>query len=98
ASRTSQWKVTMGDQMKEMHDPEMSYRRGYQQGASDLFDAIKPWLQAPEDAVLRDWINEDLLKWRLAAISGESRRDGSHITQECTPPTQRLNTIKAKSA
>ena len=86
----------MVDEMNEMHDPEMSYRRGYQQGASEVFDAIKHWLQAPENAELNEWINSDLLKWRLAAISGESRRDGDRITDECTPPTRRLGTIRAK--
>ena len=87
----------MGDDMREMQDPEMSYRRGYQQGANDLFEAIRPWLQAAEAALVNDWINSDLLNWRLAAISGESRRDGDRITQACAPPTQRLGKIGAKS-
>ena len=87
----------MGEDMKEMHDPEMSYRRGYQQGASDLFDAIKAVLQARDIDLVHEWINGDLLKWRLAAISGESRRKGNQITDECTPPTQRLGSIRSRS-
>jgi hypothetical protein len=86
----------MADNMKEMLDPEMSYRRGFQQGASELFDAIKPALQPAQAALINEWINNDLLKWRLAAISGESKRHGERITDDCTPPTQRLAAITGK--
>ena len=54
----------------EMHDPEMSYRRGY-----------------------HAWIAEDLLKWRVAGLKGESKRDHDGSTVMCQPPIERLSKI-----
>jgi hypothetical protein len=87
----------MSDDMKEMHDPEMSYRRGYQQGAHEVFEVVRRRLSASESAIIDEWINSDLLQWRLAAISGESRRDGTRITDDCAPPIKRLSQIRAKA-
>ena len=56
----------------EMHDPEMCYRRGYHQGAQQVFDAIKHHLPMRQSSIVHAWIAEDLLKWRVAGLKGES--------------------------
>ena len=50
----------------EMHDPEMSYRRGYHQGAQQAFDAIKHLLPVPQKLIVNAWITEDV--WGAARI------------------------------
>jgi hypothetical protein len=44
----------------EMHDPEMSYRRGYHQSALRLFDAIKHCLPVGQRSIVHAWIAEDV--------------------------------------
>jgi hypothetical protein len=56
----------------EMHDPEMSYRRGYQQGAWAVLNAIKHCLSVHQSSIVHAWIAEDVQKWRLANLRGES--------------------------
>ena len=77
----------------EMHDPEMSYRRGYHQGAQQVFDAINHYLPVQQSSIVRTWIAEDVCKWRVAALKGESKRDHDGSTVMCKPPTKRLSTI-----
>jgi len=77
----------------EMHDPEMSYRRGYHQGAQQVFDAIKHFLPVRQSSIVHAWIAEDLCKWRVAGLKRESKRDHDGSTVMCKPPTARLSNI-----
>ena len=77
----------------ETHDPEMSYRRGYHQGAQQVLDAIKHYLPVRQSSIVHAWIAEDLLKWRVAGLKGESKREPDGSTVMCKPPTKRLSNI-----
>ena len=44
----------------ETHDPEISYRRGYEQGAKKVFGAIKHCLPARQSSIVQAW----LVEWR----------------------------------
>jgi hypothetical protein len=77
----------------ETHDPEMSYRRGYHHGAQQVFDAIKHCLPAHQRSIVHTWIAEDVCKWRVAALKGESKREPDGSTVMCKPPTKRLSNI-----
>ena len=60
-----------------MDDLEMSYRRGYQDGAVETFRAIERFLDASTREVVRAWVEQDVNGWRLKAMLGH-------------PPTWRL--------
>ena len=77
----------------EMHDPEMCYRRGYHQGAQQVLDAIKHLLPVGQSLIVHAWITEDVCKWRVAGLKGESKRDHDGSTVMCKPPTKRLSKI-----
>ena len=53
-----------------MDDPEMSYRRGYQDGAVETFRAIERFLDVPTREVVRAWVEQDVNGWRLKAMLG----------------------------
>jgi hypothetical protein len=82
----------------EMHDPEMSYRRGYHQGAQQVLDAIKHFLPVRQSSIVHAWIAEDLGKWRVAALKGESKREHNGSTVMCQPPTKRLSSISGQTS
>ena len=46
--------------------PEMSYRRGFEHGATEMFRAVAGLLDEPTRAALRGWI-EDVHAWRYKA-------------------------------
>ena len=77
----------------EMHDSEMSYRRGYHQGAQQVLDAIKHCLPMRQRSIVHTWIVEDVCKWRVAALKGESKREHDGSTVMCQPPIERLSSI-----
>ena len=77
----------------EMHDPEMSFRRGYHQGAQQVLDAVKHYLPRPQKLIVQAWIAEDVRKWRVAGLKGESKRERDGSTVMCKPPTGRLSSI-----
>jgi hypothetical protein len=77
----------------EMRDPEMCYRRGYHHGAQQIFDAIKHHLSMRQSSIVHAWIAEDVCKWRVANLKGESKRDHDGSTVMCKPPTGRLSNI-----
>jgi hypothetical protein len=64
----------------ENDEPEMSFRRGYQQGAIDVFYAIEQFLDPATREVLRAWIEKDVFMWRVKAMLGH-------------PPNWRLNML-----
>ena len=64
----------------EDDEPEMSFRRGYQQGAIDIFLAIERFLDPATREVLQAWIEKDVSMWRAKAMLGH-------------PPTWRLNML-----
>jgi hypothetical protein len=64
----------------ENDEPEMSFRRGYQQGAIDLFYAIERFLDPATREVLQAWIEKDVFMWRVKAMLGH-------------PPNWRLNML-----
>lgn len=52
--------------LNEKNDPEMAYRRGYQDGAFEIFRAVERFLDPPTRNVVRNWIEKDIDGWRLA--------------------------------
>ncbi len=74
----------------EINDPEMSFRRGFQQGAYELFATIEGLLPERERALVRGWVNEDLIEWRIKAMQGQNGRVNGRITAACLPPVGRL--------
>src|SRR5215472_4130753 len=66
----------------EPDEPEMSFRRGYQQGAIELFYAIERFLDPATREVVRAWIEKDVYIWRVKAMLGH-------------PPNWRLNMISS---
>ena len=64
----------------ENDEPEMSFRRGYQQGAIEVFDAIEQFLDPSTREVLQAWIEKDVFMWRVKAMLGH-------------PPNWRLNLL-----
>ena len=61
-------------------DAQMSYRRGYQHGAAEVFHAVERFLDPVAREGLRSWIEEDLYGWRFQARLG-------------SPPTWRLRIL-----
>ena len=49
-------------------DEEMSFRRGYQQGAVEVFNAIERFLDPATRDVLKAWIEKDVFMWRTKAM------------------------------
>ena len=64
----------------EHDDLEMSFRRGYQQGATEVIDAIERFLDPATREVVRAWIEKDVYTWRVKAMLGR-------------PPNWRLNML-----
>jgi hypothetical protein len=57
--------------IKTEHDePEMSFRRGYQQGAIEVFYAIERFLDPARRKVLQALIEKDVYIWRVKAMLG----------------------------
>jgi hypothetical protein len=54
----------------ETDDSEMSYRRGYQEGATETFRAVERFLNPATREALRAWIEEDVYGWRVKAMLG----------------------------
>jgi len=52
----------------ENDEPETSFRRGYQQGAIDIFLAIERCLDPTTREVLQAWIEKDVSMWRAKAM------------------------------
>jgi hypothetical protein len=44
-------------------------------------------------SIVHAWIAEDVCKWRVANLKGESKRDHDGSTVMCKPPTGRLSNI-----
>jgi hypothetical protein len=61
-------------------EPEMSFRRDYQQGAIEVFYAIERFLDPATREVLQAWIEKDVFMWRVKAMLGH-------------PPNWRLNVL-----
>jgi hypothetical protein len=61
-------------------DPEMSYRRGYQDGAVETFRAVERFVDLATREVVRAWIEQDVNGWRHKAMLG-------------CPPTWRLSEL-----
>ena len=49
----------------EHDEPEMSFRRGYQQGVIELFFAIERFLDPATREVVQAWIEKDVYIWRV---------------------------------
>jgi hypothetical protein len=69
-----------GHALNEKNDPEMSYRRGYQDGALEMLRAVERFLDPTTRQVARGWIEQDINGWRLKAMLGQ-------------PPTWRLTEL-----
>ena len=68
--------------LNERNDPEMSYRRGYQDGALEMLRVLERFLDPATRQVARGWIEQDINGWRLKAVLGQ-------------PPTWRLTQLSA---
>jgi hypothetical protein len=79
---------------REKDDPELSYRRGYQQGAYRAFVAIEGFLPAEAQAIMKQWTGVDLHQWRLAGMRGESGRGTKGLTTGAEPPEWRLGYLR----
>ena len=66
--------------LNEKNDPEMAYRRGYQDGASEMLSAVERFLPPAVRQIARSWIKQEIDGWRLKAMLGR-------------PPTWRLNEL-----
>jgi len=66
--------------MPTYQDPEMSYRRGYHDGAWELFQSIRHLLPAADRERALAWIQQDIRHWRVDEIvtpgHAEARRAG----------------------
>jgi hypothetical protein len=69
--------------LNEKNDPEMSYRRGYQDGALETLRAVERFLDPTTQQVARSWIEQDINGWRLRAMLGQ-------------PPTWRLTELQGR--
>jgi hypothetical protein len=54
-------------------DPEMSFRRGYEQGAIETFQSIQRFVDPRTREVLRAWIEKDVYVWRTTPYSAIPR-------------------------
>jgi hypothetical protein len=68
--------------LNDRNDPEMSYRRGYQDGAFEMLRAVERFLDPATLEVVRRWVEQDINGWRLKAMLGH-------------PPTWRLTNLNA---
>jgi hypothetical protein len=57
-------------------EPEMSFRRGYQQGAIEVFCAIERFLDPATREVLQAWIEKDVFMWQAKAMLAHRRIGG----------------------
>ena len=54
--------------LNEKNDPEMSYRRGYQDGALEMLRSVEQFLDPAIRKVAQAWIEQDINGWRLKAM------------------------------
>src|SRR5260370_32967069 len=66
-------------------DPEMSYRRGYQDGAGETFRAVERSLDLATREAVRAWIEQEVNRWRLTGVFGH-------------PPTWRASGLTAPTS
>jgi hypothetical protein len=86
----------------ENDEPEMSFRRGYQQGAIEVFHAIERFLDPATREILQAWIEKDVFMWRVKAmLTTTPCTDSSFhclLTRDSTQRARRLNGIRRLSA
>lgn len=79
------------DNMSDIDDPERSYRRGYTHGARDMNEVVRGQISAKAQARLEDWLNKSVRNWRLAAMTGRSKREADgKVTADLVPPRHLL--------
>jgi hypothetical protein len=54
----------------EKDDVDMSYRRGYENGAVETFHAVEKFLNPAMQEAVRAWIKQDVHGWRREATLG----------------------------
>ncbi|MDE1973801.1 MAG: hypothetical protein KGI48_11505 [Hyphomicrobiales bacterium] len=79
----------------EMNDPEMSYRRGFAQGAFAVFETIEHALPVRERSIMYGWLQGEVAKWRKEALRGKAGREDGKVTRACLPPIERLRELRA---
>ena len=81
-----------GAKMNRFSDPEMSYRRGYEHGAWEIFNAIEHLLPASAREDARTWIRQEVRHWRAENIAGRTgRQEGAtEATTDIFPPPLNL--------
>src|SRR4051794_6926160 len=67
------YKREVFSKMSSFDDPEMSYRRGYEHGASQLFEEIAHLLPEAVARDIKGWIFHEIhTKWRLPNLTGKT--------------------------
>ena len=64
----------------DRNDPEVSYRRGYEHGAKEVFHAVARFLDPATREILRTWVEEDVAA-RVASDTFEEHLEGDAIVQ-----------------
>ena len=72
--------------LNETTDPEMAYRRGYQDGTLEMLRAVERFLDPAVRDVIRAWIEQDVNGWRMKAM----------LIHAPTWRLNELNTLKSK--
>lgn len=72
--------MRINDHNPEFENAELSYRRGYQQGACDAFQLA---LSGEDFDQIRKWIEVDVYQWRL---NGMTKRTESGRRKLFLPP------------
>ncbi len=75
----------MNDRSCEYDDPERSFRRGFQQGAHEALQVVRPRLLPSDTKKLGNWVSMKLFRWRLKADVDETQRIRP-ITPRQLPP------------
>ena len=86
--------------MSAFLDPEMSYRRGYEHGAWELFHAIEDHLPPSIREEAKTWIQRDIRTWRVANLTGNAVRSAgaTAATFDIAPPSLRLRKNSGQGA
>src|SRR5262249_52196517 len=82
----------------ENEEPEMSFRRGYQQGVIDIFCAIERCVDPATREVLQAWIEKDVSMWRAKAMLGHPPKKELYGVKKNVLVVAQKNEVRARIA